>query len=197
MRTALVYLRFACPRSFANDWAELGQDFHLAKRHYDLAMEANTEAYLPAMLSLAKLYVRSLWHTLTGGTGGLSIWNSDNAECEFAYVSKTLSLLYPRVVQKSNEGRELDDGRKQNEDTSLDAGNGDEERYSDEDAGTWYIGKAKDEFNRRRNGQRLPDRRRVGEEDPIEVCPQDTNNTASYPQQTVGKRTQRRRSGPR
>ena len=66
-----------------NDWAELEQDFHLAKRHYDLASEANSEAYLPVMLSLAKLYVRSLWHTLTGGTGGLSIWNSDNVDGKF------------------------------------------------------------------------------------------------------------------
>ena len=109
-----------------------------------------------------------------------------------------LSLLpHPGVVQTSNEGRELDDGRKQKEGTSLDAGSGDEERYSDEDAGTWYIGKAKEEFNKRRNGQRLPDRRRVGEEDPIEVCIHHTNNTTSYQQPTVGKRAQRCRAGPR
>ncbi|EAU91431.2 MMS2 [Coprinopsis cinerea okayama7 len=53
------------------------QDFHLAKRHYDLALETNSEAYLPVMLSLVKLYARSIWHTLMGGSGGLSIWSPD------------------------------------------------------------------------------------------------------------------------
>ena len=56
------------------------QDFHLAKRHYDLALETNSEAYLPVVLSLAKLYARSIWHTLTGGDGGLKIWGSDEDE---------------------------------------------------------------------------------------------------------------------
>ncbi len=91
----------------------------------------------------------------------------------------------------------MDDGWKQKEGTSLDAGNGDEERYSDEDAETWYIGKAKEDFNKRRNGQRLTDRQRVGEEDPIEVCDPHVNVINSYPQPIVGERTQRRRAGPR
>ncbi|KAF8622649.1 hypothetical protein AX15_006760 [Amanita polypyramis BW_CC] len=126
------------------------QDFHLAKRHYDLALETNTEAYLPIMLSLAKLYAKSLWHTLTGGTGGLSVWNGNNAE-----------------AQNPTEGWELDDGRKQ-KGVSLDAGKGEEEKYIDEDAGTWYLGKAKEDFYRRRNGQGSPDRQRMEEEDLIE-----------------------------
>lgn len=45
----------------------LKQDFHLAKRYYDQALDANTEAYLPVTLSLIKLRFRSLWNTLTGG----------------------------------------------------------------------------------------------------------------------------------
>ena len=53
------------------------QDFHLAKRHYDLAYETNSEAYLPVLLSLVKLYTRSIWHTLTGGKNGLSLWGND------------------------------------------------------------------------------------------------------------------------
>lgn len=43
------------------------QDFHLAKRFYDQAMEANVEAYLPVTLSLLKLRLRSLWNTISGG----------------------------------------------------------------------------------------------------------------------------------
>ncbi len=45
----------------------LNQDFHLAKRYYDLALETNQEAYLPVTLSLLKLRLRSAWNTLTHG----------------------------------------------------------------------------------------------------------------------------------
>lgn len=47
--------------------AGLDQDFHLAKRYYDLALETNEEAYLPVTLSLLKLRIRSAWNTLTNG----------------------------------------------------------------------------------------------------------------------------------
>ncbi|EJD40276.1 HCP-like protein [Auricularia subglabra TFB-10046 SS5] len=59
------------------------QDFHLAKRYYDMALETNTEAAFPVLLSLAKLHMRALWHSLTG-TGGkgraLSLWGEDTDE---------------------------------------------------------------------------------------------------------------------
>ncbi|KAM5355499.1 hypothetical protein ACJ41O_002145 [Fusarium nematophilum] len=45
----------------------LVQDFHLAKRYYDHALEVNEEAYLPVTLSLLKLRLRSAWNTLTHG----------------------------------------------------------------------------------------------------------------------------------
>ncbi|KAI1487999.1 hypothetical protein F5X96DRAFT_647558 [Biscogniauxia mediterranea] len=45
----------------------LTQDFHLAKRYYDQALEANEEAYLPVTLSLFKLRARSAWNTFTHG----------------------------------------------------------------------------------------------------------------------------------
>lgn len=45
----------------------LDQDFHLAKRYYDHALETNEEAYLPVTLSLFKLRLRSAWNTLTRG----------------------------------------------------------------------------------------------------------------------------------
>jgi SEL1 protein len=45
----------------------LTQDFHLAKRFYDQALETNEEAYLPVTLSLLKLRLRSAWNTLTRG----------------------------------------------------------------------------------------------------------------------------------
>lgn len=35
----------------------------MAKRHYDLALATNTEAYFPVTLSLIKLRIRKFWHT--------------------------------------------------------------------------------------------------------------------------------------
>lgn len=52
----------------------------MAKRHYDLALETNAEAYLPVILSLGKLYIRSIWHTVTGGQNGLNIWTPDEVD---------------------------------------------------------------------------------------------------------------------
>ncbi|KAJ1025143.1 hypothetical protein NDA16_002649 [Ustilago loliicola] len=40
------------------------QDFHLAKRYYDTAVETNVEAYLPVALSLVKLHIRAVWAAL-------------------------------------------------------------------------------------------------------------------------------------
>lgn len=45
----------------------VSQDFHMAKRFYDLALETNSEAYLPVKLALGKLRVRSWWNHVTGG----------------------------------------------------------------------------------------------------------------------------------
>lgn len=46
----------------------LDQDYHLAKRYYDSAVETNDEAYLPVTLSLLKLRAKSAWNTMTHGT---------------------------------------------------------------------------------------------------------------------------------
>jgi SEL1 protein len=43
------------------------QDFHLAKRFYDHALETNKEAFLPVTLALFKLRARSFWNTITHG----------------------------------------------------------------------------------------------------------------------------------
>ncbi|KAK7624171.1 hypothetical protein IWX50DRAFT_44516 [Phyllosticta citricarpa] len=45
----------------------LDQDYHLAKRFYDQALETNREAYLPVTLALFKLRARSWWNTVTHG----------------------------------------------------------------------------------------------------------------------------------
>ncbi|KAJ6104896.1 Tetratricopeptide-like helical [Penicillium sp. IBT 16267x] len=45
----------------------VAQDFHMAKRYYDLALETNKEAYLPVKLSLLKLRARGYWNRITNG----------------------------------------------------------------------------------------------------------------------------------
>ncbi|KAJ5682693.1 hypothetical protein N7462_005858 [Penicillium macrosclerotiorum] len=45
----------------------VAQDFHMAKRYYDLALETNSEAYLPVKLSLLKLRARGYWNRITNG----------------------------------------------------------------------------------------------------------------------------------
>jgi len=64
------------------------QDFHLAKQHYDFALETNMEAYLPVTLSLFRLLAPSfkLWLTLTGRGGGLSLWSRNAADSGKSYA---------------------------------------------------------------------------------------------------------------
>jgi SEL1 protein len=45
----------------------IDQDFHLAKRFYDQALETNKEAFLPVTLALFKLRARSFWNSVTHG----------------------------------------------------------------------------------------------------------------------------------
>lgn len=41
--------------------------------------------------------------------------------------------------------------------------------HVEKDDGPWYLGKAKEEFHRRRRGQEGGKQERVGEEDPVQV----------------------------
>ncbi|KAL5614963.1 hypothetical protein BROUX41_005031 [Berkeleyomyces rouxiae] len=45
----------------------LKQDFHLAKRYYDMALEVSPEAFLPVTVSLLRLRMRSAWNKMTHG----------------------------------------------------------------------------------------------------------------------------------
>ncbi|KAI0000900.1 hypothetical protein BJV77DRAFT_1057826 [Russula vinacea] len=110
------------------------QDFYLAKRHYDIALETNVEAYLPVMLSLFRLHARSLWHTFTGGESGLSLWSGKKIDSDSDQIAGR---------------RELDEV---------------DEDLTFEDDGPWYMGKARDEFNRRMRDAAVPG----DEEDPVQ-----------------------------
>lgn len=52
---------------YENGIGNVVQDFHMAKRYYDLALEMNKEAYLPVTLALMKLRLRSWWNSISGG----------------------------------------------------------------------------------------------------------------------------------
>ncbi|CAL1711319.1 unnamed protein product [Somion occarium] len=121
------------------------QDFHLAKRHYDQAMETNQEAYLPVVMSLIKLHARSLWHTLLGGSNGLDFWGND-AESGQSYYT-------------DSSGREIEDGRRSDH---REGSPGHDTSSDDNNDGHWYIGKAREEFNRRRGQDH------AGEDDPVQ-----------------------------
>ncbi|KAI0783062.1 HCP-like protein [Abortiporus biennis] len=113
------------------------QDFHLAKRHYDSALAMNQEAYLPVVLSLVKLYLRSVWHTLLGGTDGLSLW---------PYGEEHGDSYYEEQAKK----QEIEGGRMSDDSPSK---NPTSDQYVDEEDGRWYLGKAREELNRRKLGK--------------------------------------------
>ena len=47
----------------------LSRDFHLAKRHYDMAAESATEAYAPVKLAMLELYALQALDTFSTGQG--------------------------------------------------------------------------------------------------------------------------------
>ncbi len=77
------------------------QDFHMAKRYYDLALETNSEAYLPVKLALIKLRARSFWNTLTRGK-----INSIQAEPAESKRSRTLSEWIAQFLEYAEEDLE-------------------------------------------------------------------------------------------
>ncbi|KAI6007730.1 hypothetical protein F5J12DRAFT_905581 [Pisolithus orientalis] len=117
------------------------QDFHLAKRHYDQALDINSEAYLPVLLSLIKLHARSLWHTLQGGENGLKLWGYDEDKMS---VSERANLK-SREIDSASSSRSPPNTEARShghEDTAV------VDTFDDD--GPWYMGKAREDFQRRR-----------------------------------------------
>jgi SEL1 protein len=109
------------------------QDFHMAKRYYDLSLETNTEAYLPVKLALIKLRARSFWNTLTRGK-----INSIKAEPAESKKSRTFSewiaqfLEYADEDLEESEGTGLDDLELESAAFGNDAMPGGDESYYEE-----------------------------------------------------------------
>jgi len=94
---------------------------------------------------LAKLHARCIWHTMIGGKGGLNIWSPDAEDQSIRTKTKQLEEDKPAEDVIEDLPRE-------------------EARLSEGEDGSWYLGKAKEEFRRRR-GKGDSSR---GEEDPIQ-----------------------------
>ncbi|KAF7718183.1 Uncharacterized protein PECH_005644 [Penicillium ucsense] len=88
----------------------VAQDFHMAKRYYDLALVTNREAYLPVKLSLLKLRARGFWNRITNG-------NINPIRDEESRPSRTLKEWIAAFIENDvadyyndlYEGREDDD----------------------------------------------------------------------------------------
>ena len=58
------------------------------------------------MLSLVKLYARSIWHTMMGGKGGLTIWGPDAEEhCMFSSLAEVSDNLIHLVRSPSSKNK--------------------------------------------------------------------------------------------
>ncbi|CAE6428836.1 unnamed protein product [Rhizoctonia solani] len=73
--------------------AGVPKDYHLAKRHYDMALLTNNEAYYPATFALIRLYLKSMYYTLIGGTDkNLLLLGDEGLEGEDAWdITKRLT----------------------------------------------------------------------------------------------------------
>ncbi|KAL2023258.1 hypothetical protein VTK56DRAFT_3381 [Thermocarpiscus australiensis] len=100
----------------------LNQDYHLAKRYYDSALETNEEAYLPVVLSLLKLRVKSAWNTITNGRinsiqdepapkkeWSLSEWINNFLQDDAPYYDEAYDDLYDDTMP-GGDPLEVDDG---------------------------------------------------------------------------------------
>ncbi|GME36503.1 ubiquitin-protein ligase sel1 ubx2 [Neofusicoccum parvum] len=85
----------------------LDQDFHLAKRFYDQALETNREAYLPVRLALLKLRARSWWNTATHGK--INSIQDDPEPSKPRSLTEWLTAFLEADVAAYYENMEVDD----------------------------------------------------------------------------------------
>ncbi|KMP07440.1 ERAD-associated protein [Coccidioides immitis] len=114
------------------------QDFHMAKRYYDLALETNDEAYLPVKLSLIRLRLRSFWNRITNGkVNSIQEERDQNSPRTFKeWIRAFVSYDEEREAvqkEKSRQAAAGEQGEDALEDTADSRGtSGDRESYYDE-----------------------------------------------------------------
>ncbi|OJJ45617.1 hypothetical protein ASPZODRAFT_133472 [Penicilliopsis zonata CBS 506.65] len=109
------------------------QDFHMAKRYYDLALATNTEAYLPVKLSLIKLRLRSFWNTITHGKAN-SIQEDEEPRPRRTFKEWIIAFIENTEEEEANYRAQLarqrgDDG---DEEGLLGAGDSHQDGYYDD-----------------------------------------------------------------
>ncbi|KAK2768329.1 ERAD-associated protein [Arachnomyces sp. PD_36] len=113
------------------------QDFHMAKRYYDLALETTQEAYLPVKLSLIKLRARSFWNSITGG-GVNSIRSEPDPKAPRTLKEWITTFLdndeeeYYSHLHRYHEDHDHDDPTSSNQDSSS------SHHDQDSNTGTYY-----------------------------------------------------------
>ena len=121
------------------------QDWHLAKRNYDLALETNPEASFPVRLALVKLYARSIWASLTGSPQrALSLWGAPSqgtAVGEHAEDGWTIGSVKDSFKKRWSERGELerdgDDSTRGGWTESGEEPGGERGREGEYDSGDW------------------------------------------------------------
>lgn len=90
------------------------QDFHLAKRYYDQALDTNVEAYLPVTLALMRLRARSAWNTLTRGK--VNSIHDDAGKRKYSFAEWVANFLEADLEQYAAElGEDVGVGPAQDE----------------------------------------------------------------------------------
>jgi SEL1 protein len=81
-----------------------------------MALETNTEAYLPIVLSLIKLHLRSIWHALSGGSQRekLLIWGDEPEGESSWYIGKSKADM-----KKKQRERDAGEGGREGEEIEL------------------------------------------------------------------------------
>ena len=135
-----------------------------------MALDTNSEAYLPVILSLVKLHIRSAWHTMMGGKNGLTLW--DERACLLSppfCFSDVINIFIHTYLNKNTAPSKKDprtiDSPKDPETTSEELP---EDEYAGEaDDSDWYIGKAREDHKKRMRA--AEEQRLQEEEDTIQV----------------------------
>ncbi|KAK2875042.1 hypothetical protein FQN49_001821 [Arthroderma sp. PD_2] len=91
------------------------QDFPMAKRYYDLALETNQEAYFPVTLSLLRLRMRNFWNKMIRGKA-----NTINAEPD-VNTPRTFKEWIAHFINYSEEEEAYQKGLRQQGATDTDA----------------------------------------------------------------------------
>jgi SEL1 protein len=94
------------------------QDFHLAKRYYDMAAMTNAEAALPVALSLIKLRIRSFYNKITHGNVN-SIGQDDYVYKRDGTPRWTFTQAFKDILRKWTE-QEVTPAQQQEEELTAD-----------------------------------------------------------------------------